>query len=295
MNRIGFLGLGIMGGAMARNLVKAGFDVTVWNRTPERCRPLVATGAKQGKTPGEVVAACPVTFAMVSDPSAAGQVCFGEGGVLAAMGPGKAYVDFSTVDPATARRIDAAISARGGRFLEAPVSGSKKPAEDGTLVILAGGDRSLFEEVLPALDVLGKKNIYLGETGSGAAMKLTVNMVMGQMMVALSEGLALADKAGLSATDLLDVLAAGALANPLFALKGPKVARGDYEVAFPLKHAQKDLRLALALGDAVAQPLPGAAAANECFKAARALGAGEEDFSAVHRAVVGAAPGPGNR
>jgi 2-hydroxy-3-oxopropionate reductase len=287
MKRIGFLGLGIMGGAMARNLVKAGFEVTVWNRTPEKCRALVATGAKQGRTPREVVASCPVTFAMVSDPSAAGEVCFGEDGALQAMGPGKDYVDFSTVDPETARRIGAAIAARGGRFLEAPVSGSKKPAEEGTLVILAGGDRSLFEELRPAFEVLGKKHLYLGETGSGAAMKLAVNMVMGEMMVALCEGLALVRKAGLAAADLLDVLGAGAVANPMFALKGPKVLGGDYEVAFPLKHAQKDLRLALALGDEATQPLPGAAAANECFKAARALGAGEEDFSAVYRAVAG--------
>jgi len=285
MNRVGFLGLGIMGGAMARNLVKAGFDVMVWNRTAEKCRHLVAIGAKQGRTPADVVAGCPVTFAMVSDPSAAGQVCFGEEGVLQAMGPGKAYVDFSTVDPATGRRIGTAITARGGRFLEAPVSGSKKPAEDGTLVILAAGDRTLFDESVPAFEVLGKKYLYLGETGNGAAMKLVVNMVMGEMMVALAEGLALADKAGLSAGDLLDVLAAGAVSNPMFALKGPKMVAGDFTVAFPLKHAQKDLRLALALGDAVAQPLPGAAAANECFKIARALGAGDEDFSAVYRAV----------
>jgi len=291
MKRIGFLGLGIMGGAMVRNLVKAGFDVTVWNRSQEKCRPLVATGAKQGRTPKDVAANCPVTFAMVSDPSAAGQVCFGEDGVIEAMGPGKAYVDFSTVDPETARRIGAAVEARGGRFLEAPVSGSRKPAEDGTLVILAGGDRTLFDEVLPAFQVLGKKHLYLGATGNGAAMKIAVNMVMGEMMVALCEGLALANRAGLAPADLLDVLAAGAVANPMFALKGPKIVEGDFGVAFPLKHAQKDLRLALGLGDALAQALPGAAAANECFKAARALGAGDEDFSAVYHALAGAAAG----
>lgn len=290
MTRIGFLGLGIMGSAMARNLVKAGFEVVVWNRSPERCQPLVATGAKQGRTPREVVQSCPVTFAMVSDPSAAGEVCFGEGGVLEAVGPGKAYVDFSTVDPDTARRIGAAVGARGGRFLEAPVSGSRKPAEEGALVILAAGDRSLYDEVRPALGVLAKQTLYLGEIGKGAAMKLAVNLVMGEMMVALCEGLALAERSGLKPEDLLEVLSAGALANPLFALKGPRVLRGDFETAFPLQHAQKDLRLALGLGDALAQPLHGGAAANECFKAARALGAGEEDFSAVFRAVRREAP-----
>lgn len=287
MNRIGFLGMGIMGSAMARNLIKAGFEVLVWNRARERCRPLVAIGAKEGKTPREVARTCPVTFAMVADPSAAGQVCFGEDGILEAMGPGRAYVDFSTVDPDTSRRIAAAVRARGGRFLEAPVSGSRKPAEEGTLVVLAAGDRTVYDEVLPALQVLGKTCLYLGETGNGAAMKLVVNLVMGEMMVALCEGLALAGKAGLSGEALLEVLSAGAVANPMFALKGPQILRRDFGVAFPLKHAQKDLRLALGLGDALAQPLPAAAAANECFKAARAMGAGEEDFSAVYRALGG--------
>lgn len=286
MARIGFLGLGIMGTPMARNLLKAGYEVTVWNRTPEKCRTLTATGARQGRTPREVVAACPTTFAMVADPAAAGALCFGEDGVLEAMGPGKTYVDFSTVDPGTSRRIGDAVRARGGRFLEAPVSGSRKPAEDGTLVILAAGDRTAYEDLLPTLEAVGKKVLYLGETGAGAAMKLAVNMVMGQMMLALCEGLALADKAGLTGEALLEVLALGAVANPMFALKGPKILRGDFEVAFPLQHAQKDLRLALGLGDALGQPLPGAATANEAFKAARALGAGELDFSALFLALA---------
>lgn len=292
MTRIGFLGLGLMGSAMARNLLKAGFDVVVWNRSAERCQPLVATGAKQGRTPREVVQGCPVTCAMVSDPSAAGELCFGESGVLEAMGPGKTYVDFSTVDPDTSRRIGAAVAARGGRFLEAPVSGSRKPAEEGALVILAAGDRGAYEEMGVAFRALARKTLYLGETGRGAAMKLAVNLVMGEMMVALCEGLALAEKAGLAPEDLLDVLGAGALANPLFALKGPRMLQGNFEAAFPLRHAQKDLRLALGLGDLLAQPLPAGAAANECFKAARSLGAGGEDFSAVYRAVKAAAPAP---
>jgi len=286
MARIGFLGLGIMGAPMARNLLQAGHEVLVWNRSPEKCRPLVAAGAEHGATPREVVVACPTTFAMVADPSASEELCFGESGVLEGVRPGKTYVDFSTVDPGTCRRIGAGVRARGGRFLEAPVSGSKKPAEDGTLVILAAGDRGAYEELLPTLAVLGKKMLFLGETGNGAVMKLAVNMVMGEVMLALCEGLALAGKAGLSGEDLLEVLAAGAVANPMFALKGPKILGGDFEAAFPLRHAQKDLRLALGLGDALAQPLAGAAAANEAFKAARSLGAGSQDFSALFRAVA---------
>jgi len=285
MNKLGFLGLGIMGTAMARNLLRAGYELTVWNRTASRCDPLVAEGARAAASPAEVAEASPVVFAMVADPAASTELCFGRNGVLEAMGPWKAYVDFSTVDPATSRRIGEAVHARGGRFLEAPVSGSRQPAEQGTLIILAAGDRSLYDELLPAFSPLSKKSVYLGETGRAAAMKLTVNLVMTQMMVALSEGLSLAGRAGLNSEELLEILDAGVMANPLFRTKGPRMAAGDFAPAFPLDHAQKDLRLALALADELSQPLAGAAASNETFKRARALGLGEEDFSAVFRAV----------
>ena len=283
----GFIGLGIMGSAMAANLVKAGFDVTVWNRTPAKCAPLAELGARVAASPRQVVAACDLTFAMLADPAAAEAVCFGPDGVLEGLTPGKSYVDLSTVAPATAARIGAAVSAAGGRFLEAPVSGSRKPAEEGTLVILAAGDRSLYDEGLPALEKLGKKILYLGAVGNGARMKLVVNMIMGGMMASFCEGLALGRKAGLAHADILDVLDAGALANPLFRLKGAAIGQGSFAAAFPLKHMQKDLRLALALGDELAQPLPSAAAANEAYKKARQLGLGDEDFAALFKAVAG--------
>ena len=287
MARYGFLGLGIMGSAMAANLVKAGLDVTVWNRTPAKCAPLAELGARVAASPRQVVAACDLTFAMLADPAAAEAVCFGPDGVLEGLTPGKSYVDLSTVAPATAARIGAAVSAAGGRFLEAPVSGSRKPAEEGTLVILAAGDRSLYDEGLPALEKLGKKILYLGAVGNGARMKLVVNMIMGGMMASFCEGLALGRKAGLAHVDILEVLDAGALANPLFRLKGAAIGQGSFAAAFPLKHMQKDLRLALALGDELAQPLPSAAAANEAYKKARQLGLGDEDFAALFKAVAG--------
>lgn len=285
MERCGFIGLGIMGSAMARNLVKAGLEVTVWNRSPEKCRELTALGARQAASPAEVARSCPVTFAMLADPAAALGVCFGPEGVLEGIGEGRGYVDMSTVDGETSRRIAHAVTERGGRFLEAPVSGSRKPAEEGTLVILAAGDRSLFEEATPALEKMGKKIVHLGEVGQGAAMKLTVNLVMGEMMTALCEGLSLGARAGLAAETVLEVLDAGALANPMFRLKGPLMVRGDFTAAFPLKHMQKDLRLALALGDALGAPLFSAATANEAFKRAREMGLGDEDFSAVLKAI----------
>jgi glyoxylate/succinic semialdehyde reductase len=285
MKQFGFLGLGIMGTAMARNLLHAGYPVTVWNRTPGKSGELEELGATVAASPAAVMASCQITFAMLADPTAARAVCFGTDGVLAGTSPGKGYVDFSTVDAATSQEIHAALAAKGGQFLEAPVSGSKKPAEDGTLIILTAGDRDLYDEALPCLEKLGKKCLHLGAVGNGARMKIVVNMIMGGMMAAFSEGLALGEKAELNLTDILEVLDAGALANPLFRGKGAGILAGSYSTAFPLKHMQKDLRLALDLGDRLAQPLSCTAAANELFKGARQAGLGEEDFSALFKKV----------
>ncbi len=285
MQQYGFIGLGIMGSAMARNLITAGYQVTLWNRNPEKCRELEALGAMVANSPARVAAHCHITFAMLADPAAARAVCFGEEGVLAGMTTGKGYVDFSTVDAATSQEIGAAITAKGGRFLEAPVSGSRKPAEDGTLIILTAGERTLYDEALPCLEKLGKKILYLGEGGNGAKMKLVVNMIMGGMMANLCEGLALGAKAGLVPAELLDILESGAVANPLFRLKGGNILAGNFAPAFPLKHMQKDLRLAVELGDRLGQPLPCAAAVNERFKEAKKEGFGEEDFSALYKTV----------
>ncbi|KAG8388817.1 hypothetical protein BUALT_Bualt02G0164500 [Buddleja alternifolia] len=285
MEEIGFLGLGIMGKAMAMNLLRHGFKVTVWNRTLSRCDELVEHGATIGETPAAVIKKCKYTIAMLSDPTAALSVVFEQGGVLEQISSGKGYIDMSTVDAETSSKISEAITSKGGSFIEAPVSGSKKPAEDGQLVILAAGDEALYEEALPAFDVLGKKSFFLGQVGNGAKMKLVVNMIMGSMMNAFSEGLVLADKSGLSPQTLLDVLDLGAIANPMFKMKGPSMVNSSYSPAFPLKHQQKDMRLALALGDENSVPMPVAAAANEAFKKARSMGLGDLDFSAVHETV----------
>ncbi|KAJ6846882.1 glyoxylate/succinic semialdehyde reductase 1 [Iris pallida] len=290
---VGFLGLGIMGKAMAANLLKNGFKVTVWNRTLSKCEELVEQGASIGENPAAVINKCKYTIAMLSDPKAALSVVFDKDGVLEQICKGKGYIDMSTVDADTSSKISEAITEKGGLFLEAPVSGSKKPAEDGQLVILAAGEKALYEEAIPAFDILGKKAFFLGQVGNGAKMKLVVNMIMGSMMNALSEGLTLADKSGLSEDTLLDVLDLGAIANPMFRMKGPSMIKSSYPPAFPLKHQQKDMRLALALGDENAVSMPIAAASNEAFKKARSMGLGDLDFSAVHE-VVKATRGSGD-
>ena len=168
---------------------------------------------------------------------------------------------------------------------QAPVSGTKKPAIDGTLIILTAGARQLYDTALPAFDEMGKKSYFLGDVGNGAKMKLVVNMVMGSMMGGFCEGLALAKESGLELAELLDVLSIGALSNPMFNIKGPSMLQHEYPPAFPLKHQQKDTRLALALGDEVGQATPVAAAANELFKKARQMGLADADMSGVFEAV----------
>lgn len=287
MAKLGYLGLGIMGRGMALNLVKAGHDVMVWNRSSEKCDEFVAVGASKGSTPAEVVASCDITFACVSDPQASRALVFEPGGVLEGVAGGKGYVDMSTIDSQTAQDIGKAVVAHGGRYLEAPVSGSKKPAEDGTLIMLAAGDRGLFDEASEALSVMGKMSVYLGEVGQGARMKLVVNMIMGTMMTAFTEGMTLAQKAGLSTSELLSVLDAGAMSNPMFRGKGPLMEQETFAAAFPLKHAQKDMRLALLLGDELGHGMPTVAASNEVFKKARQKGLGDNDFSSVFLASKG--------
>lgn len=289
--KLGFVGLGIMGRPMALNLVRGGHALTVWNRTAAACEPLRAAGAAVAATPAAVASACDITFAMLADPAAALAVACGPAGICEGLAAGSGYVDMSTVDAATSTRVAAAVAACGARFLEAPVSGSRQPAEQGALVILAAGDASLYDEVAPPLDLLGRKRLFLGEVGNGARLKLVVNMVMGGMMGAFCEGLVLARAAGLEPDVLLEVLDAGAVANPMFRGKGPRMLAGDFGVAFPLKHMSKDLGLAceLARGSGLETAVATAIAAT--YDRALAAGDGELDFSALLKTVAGKGAG----
>lgn len=284
--KLGFVGLGIMGNALAANLVKAGFDVTVWNRTSAKCEPLALLGAKIASSPRATAEASDIIFAMMATPSAVESVRDGGDGIVAGLKPGKGYVDMSTIDVETSKESARLAKERGAMFLEAPVAGSRKPAEDGQLTIMAAGDRELYDRSLPALAKMGKKLLFLGDVGNGARMKLANNLVMGGMMAAFAEGMALASLSGLELSQLLEVLDAGALSNSMFRLKGAVVAENDsFPAAFPLKHMQKDLRLALRLAEQVDLPLFSTATVNELFKEAVSHGLGDSDFAAVSRVV----------
>ncbi|KAH8065080.1 3-hydroxyisobutyrate dehydrogenase [Aureococcus anophagefferens] len=253
MAPFGFVGIGIMGEGMATCLLNDGRSLVVWNRDASKSEklklafPRLVTVAATAATEGKSIVDCALT-------------------------------------PERMRDMRGAVTLAGGRFLEAPVSGSKAPAAQGALIFLCGGDETLYAEVKPELAVMGKADFLFGDVGAGTKMKLVVNMVMGDMMVALSEGLSLCGAAGLpgdAEAGLLKVLDLGIMSNGMFRLKGPKMLAGDHAPNFPLKHAQKDMRFALNLGDQVGQALPVSAAANAAFLAARAQ-SGDDDFSAVY-------------
>uniref|UniRef100_G3VVV9 Cytokine-like nuclear factor N-PAC n=1 Tax=Sarcophilus harrisii TaxID=9305 RepID=G3VVV9_SARHA len=250
--KIGFLGLGLMGSGIVSNLLKMGHTVTVWNRTAEKCDLFIQEGARLGRTPAEVVSTCDITFACVSDPKAAKDV----------------------------------IVSRGGRFLEAPVSGNQQLSNDGMLVILAAGDRGLYEDCSSCFQAMGKTSFFLGEVGNAAKMMLIVNMVQGSFMATIAEGLTLAQVTGQSQQTLLDILNQGQLASIFLDQKCQNILQGNFKPDFYLKYIQKDLRLAIALGDSVNHPTPMAAAANEVYKRAKALDQSDNDMSAVYRAYI---------
>jgi len=294
---VGFIGLGHMGEGMARRLIKvAGRKLVVWNRSAGKSAALEAE-AKDAVTvvasPAAVVRACTVTYVMLSEPTAVKAVYEMPDGILAGLGAGKCLVDCATLAVADMERLSAQVLEKGGRFLEAPVSGSKAPAAQGQLIFLAAGDKALYEERAADLDAMGKAKFFFGAVGGGTRVKLAVNMIMGTMLSSLGEGLALTKAAGIEAKLLLDVLDLGAMACPLFKLKGPKMLASDYAPAFPLKHARKDVRLALGLGSSLGLGMPVAAAADVAMLGAVESGLGDQDFAAVFQTQQNTKPGVG--
>jgi len=222
----------------------------------------------------------------VSDPTALRDLVYGNSGVLQGIGPGRGYVDMSTVDVDTVRDISESVTARGGKFLEAPVCGSRQPAQDGQLIILAAGDESLFDDCYSCFEAMGKKSFFLGEVGNAARMKLVHQMLMGTVMAGLAESIALAESVGLDLNMVQHLFEISVLSCPLIKNKGSAILSSDLDANLPLQHQQKDLRLAIDMGDMVDQPLHVASAANELFKKAKAKGYAENDIAAVYRAAA---------
>ncbi len=286
--RLGFIGLGAMGGRMASRLLAAGYDVTVYNRTRERTRPLEERGAKVATTPGGLAAGVEVLLSSVADDAALEEVMFGPDGALAAARPGTVFLEMSTVSPGASRRLHDAASPRGLAVLDAPVSGSTPQAEQGQIVIFVGGDEKLYHRCEPILAVLGKELFYMGPAGSGTATKLCVNSLLGVGVQALAEAIALGLKSGLPRERFLQVLGDTAVLSPSQKSKLENARTGEYPATFPLRLMFKDFSLVAqrAMELSMAMPVTVAAAQVGAVEHARGYPSqGDEDFSAVIRTM----------
>jgi 3-hydroxyisobutyrate dehydrogenase-like beta-hydroxyacid dehydrogenase len=278
---IGFIGLGLMGRPMSTNLLKAGYPLTVWNRTASRADELVAAGAKLAKSPQEVAAASDYLFTIVSDPPALEQLLWGPGGAMPAVKRGSIYVDSSTISPGLARKIAAACAERGARFLDAPVTGGDWGAKKGELVFMIGGDAATLKEAEPILSVMGKKLFHLGPNGAGQTIKLAMNLILALEVDALAEALALTTRAGIAGEKLVEVLQSSMGRSGLLDVKAPNLLKGEYAPSFPLRLMHKDLGLALDLANQLGVALPATAAARETYNYVKGATKEDLDYSAV--------------
>ena len=281
MMTLGFVGLGAMGSRMVKRLLAAGHSVVGYNRTPDKARWLTNAGMRLVGSPRAVAEASDVVFSMVSDNAALRAVALGADGIVAGLRPGATYVEMSTVSPVVTREIGEQVAARGAAMLDAPVSGSAITLEQGQLSFMVGGDPAALERVRPYLLAIGPTITHVGPLGLAATMKIATNLGLAVQILAFSEAVLLAEKAGITRERAVEALLKSVIASPMLKYRGPFVLEMPREALFNVGMIQKDLGLALELGRAVGVPLPSTALTHELLTAARGLGLGEYDFSVV--------------
>jgi 3-hydroxyisobutyrate dehydrogenase len=276
MLRIGFIGLGIMGQPMAINLLKAGFPLTVFNRTRAKCEPVAAMGVAVAVSPQEAAAQSDVVITIVSDTPDVEEVLFGESGVWHGVKPGATVIDMSTISPRATIQFSQRLRERECAMLDAPVSGAERGAREGTLSIMVGGDKEVFDKCLPVFSAMGKTIVYTGPIGNGQKTKL-VNQVIGSLNVlAMVEGLRLASAAGLNMEETVRAVSNGAAASRLLISLAPKILNHDFAPGFSIKLHQKDLRLATDFIAELGGDFPGARLAFSLFSDALRKGLGDQ-------------------
>jgi 3-hydroxyisobutyrate dehydrogenase-like beta-hydroxyacid dehydrogenase len=288
--RIGFLGLGIMGSRMAANVARAGYELAVWTHTEGKAGRWVAEhGGRAFATPAEVARESDIVVSMVVDGAQVAGVLLGEGGVIEAAHPGLLCVDMSTIAPPDTRRIGATLAERGVAMLDAPVTGSSPRAEDGTLTIMVGGERAEYERVRGLLEAMGELIVHVGELGQGEMLKLINNSLGAANAAALAEALLLAAATGVDLDALVQVVAAGSGASAQLTLKAGAMREHDYRTLFKTEHMLKDVRLCLEEAQQAGVPFPAAAHARDLLTAAMARGHGDSDYAAIIEAAEGLA------
>ncbi|HSD05955.1 NAD(P)-dependent oxidoreductase [Flavobacterium sp.] len=275
--KIGWIGLGNMGNPMVKNLLKANYEVTVYNRTKDKEHELINLGATSASSPQELIEKCDTVFTMLSNDEAVKEVFENQTGLLAKTENGKLIINMSTISPQTTKYLAEIANKHNIKFLDAPVSGSVKPAQDGTLLILVGGSSENYERAKPLFDILGKSSLLLGETGAGSSAKLAINYFLGLNIQGLAETVLFAEKNGVSRKDMLTIINKSACGNGITEIKTPSILFDQYPAAFALKHLHKDLNLAKneGLDSPLFQPL------FESFQHAKDNGLGEEDVMAI--------------
>jgi 3-hydroxyisobutyrate dehydrogenase-like beta-hydroxyacid dehydrogenase len=291
MAQVGFVGLGVMGGGIARRLLDAGHDLAGWNRTAEKAAPLVEDGMAWCDSPRAVAERSDVVLSMVTNVAALHAVTDGPDGILAGLARGKVYVDMSTVSPAASRAVAERVREAGAEMLDAPVSGSVATLEQGTLSVMVGGDLATFERVEPILRDVGPTVTRVGANGQAVLVKIAHNLQLAVQMLAFSEGVLLAEKGGVAREVAVDVFTSSAIASPMIKYRGPFVLEQPDEAWFDVNMMQKDMLYALEAGRDLDVPLPTTAVTNEYLTAARALGLERLDFAALFEVLAQLAGG----
>jgi 3-hydroxyisobutyrate dehydrogenase-like beta-hydroxyacid dehydrogenase len=282
---ISYLGLGTMGAGMASNLLKAGYKLTVWNRSTEKCKPFARKGARLAESPADAIRDTDLVIYMLSNDQAVEEVVFGANGILSGIKEGQIAMDMSTVLPATSLREQEAYSKRGVDFLDAPVFGSKNESAEAKLWIMAAGNKAIFEKVKPVLTKLGQTVHYFGKNGNATAMKLVGNLIVALELEALSEGLVLARKAGLDLNTVMEVVKVADFRSPLLVSNGQNILKRDFSTSFALKLMLKDAGLIDKFAGSLQSPIPGLRVVENHLKSAVALGFEKENASAVIKAL----------
>lgn len=283
--RIGFIGLGIMGRGMARNILKAGFPLRVWNRTASRMDELAAEGAGPASSPGDLAFHSDIIITCVSDTPDVEQVILGEGGVIHGAHPGSLVIDMSTISPQATQRIAARLAERHIHMLDAPVSGGSEGAERGTLSIMVGGDAAQFERALPVFQAMGKTITHLGPIGAGQTTKLVNQILVVGHALAMSEALLFAQAGGVDLHKALAAVSSGAAGSWMLSNRGPQILARDWRPGFTIDLQQKDLRLVLQEADRLGVPLPGTALIHQLYRTLQARGLGHEGNHALIKAL----------
>jgi len=274
-----------MGSGMASNLFKAGYELTVWNRSAEKCKPFVRKGARIADSPTEAVRDVDLVIYMLSNDEAVEAVVFGAKGILRGIKEGQIAIDMSTVLPATSLREQEAFAKHGVDFLDAPVFGSKQEAAEAKLWIMAAGNKAIFEKVKPVLEHLGQTVHYFGKNGNATAMRLVGNLIVALGLEALSEGLVLAQKAGLDLNAVMEVVKVADFSSPLLVSNGQNILKRDFSTSFALKLMLKDAGLIQKFGVSLKSPIPALRVVERNLAAAVDLGFGKENASALIKAL----------